>query len=53
MSCTIKPGIRKVDDLEVASYLDAIFNDVEDSLDAMSEYEAHFDVRASSNRLVN
>jgi stage 0 sporulation protein B (sporulation initiation phosphotransferase) len=48
LSCTIEPGIHKVDDLEVASYLDALFNEVVDHLDEMSEYEAYIDVRAST-----
>lgn len=46
--CDITPGIREADDLSVVSYLDRIFGDVAEILDATSDYEAHFDVRASS-----
>lgn len=49
LSCTIEPGVRKVEDAVLASYLATVFNDVEDVLDALSEYEAHIEVTASSN----
>lgn len=49
LSCTIEPGIRKVEDTVLASYLDTVFSDMESSLDALTEYEAHIEVTASTN----
>lgn len=46
--CDIEPGIRQVEDESIAKYLEQIFGDIEKILEPTSDYEAHFDVRASS-----
>ncbi|MCZ2258403.1 Spo0B domain-containing protein [Sporosarcina sp. G11-34] len=48
LSCTIESGVRKVDDLAVASYLAYVFSDIQELLDASFEYEASIEVRATS-----
>lgn len=45
---TGKPEIRVADDVEVASYLDQIFQGMKELLDPAVEYEAHIYVSSSS-----
>ncbi|MHA6259312.1 Spo0B domain-containing protein [Sporosarcina sp. CAU 1771] len=47
--CTVSSGNRKADDRILACYLDAVFSDLEDSIDPLTEYEAHFEVFGSQN----
>lgn len=47
LSCAIERGNRKVNDVEVVAYLEQVFQDVEDILDPVSEYEMQIDVQAS------
>ncbi|MEK4714472.1 MULTISPECIES: Spo0B domain-containing protein [Sporosarcina] len=48
MTCTIASGIRKADDVAVATYLERMFSEVEKTLDPNSEYETQIDVQASA-----
>jgi len=48
MTCTIASGIREADDVEVATYLERMFREVEKTLDSHSEYETQIDVQATA-----
>jgi stage 0 sporulation protein B (sporulation initiation phosphotransferase) len=46
LTCAIKKGARNVDDDSLVSYLEAIFNEVEEVIDQLSDYDVHFDIFA-------
>lgn len=46
LTCEIKKGTRKVSDDKIFDYLETIFNDVEEMIDPLSDYDVHFDVFA-------
>lgn len=46
LTCVVKKGVREVSDDSIVTYLEAIFNDVEEVVDPLSEYDVHFDIFA-------
>ncbi|WP_438311160.1 Spo0B domain-containing protein [Sporosarcina sp. FA9] len=48
-SSSIESGIRRVNDIELRTFLDRFFHNMEDQLDPLSEYEISFDVLASTS----
>jgi stage 0 sporulation protein B (sporulation initiation phosphotransferase) len=48
MTCSITSGIREADDMEVVTYLEQMFSEVEKTVDPTSEYETQIDVQASA-----
>lgn len=48
LTCTCKAGKRATDDQEVVDFLDSVFSEVEQSLDATIEYTTYIDVRSTS-----
>ena len=46
LTCSIRKGVREVSDDNLVTYLEAIFNDVEEVVDPLSEYDVHFDIFA-------
>ncbi|MBO1914894.1 hypothetical protein J4G37_59975, partial [Microvirga sp. 3-52] len=49
LSCAIKKASRSVSDDTIVAYLEAIFTEVEDELDPLSDYDVHFDIFADEN----
>jgi len=49
LTCTIKPGIREADDVEIVSYLEQIFSRIEHSLDPVTEYDVQIEINASES----
>ena len=49
LTCAVKKGVREVSDDALVTYLEAIFNDVEEVVDPLSEYDVHFDIFADEN----
>ena len=50
LTCAVKKGVREVSDDALVTYLEAIFNDVEEVVDPFSEYDVHFDIFADENK---
>lgn len=46
MTCAIKKGARNVNDDTLVTYLEAIFNEIEEVIDPLSDYDVHFDIFA-------
>ena len=42
----LKKGPRNVNDDTLVTYLEAIFNEIEEVVDPLSDYEVHFDIFA-------
>lgn len=48
LTCMTKPGMRLADDVEIAAYLERLFQGVGELLNPAVEYEAHIEVNSSS-----
>ncbi|QUW22486.1 Spo0B domain-containing protein [Sporosarcina sp. Marseille-Q4063] len=46
LTCAIKKGPRNVNDDTLVAYLEAVFNEIEEVIDPLSDYDVHFDIFA-------